>query len=182
MSKKNRDKNEQKPSDSKNRWPIAVVVLVVVAGIVLMVIPKRQEQSMSGSPGAPLFKNEGQVTITRRDGTVAVTIDVEIADTPERREIGLMGRPTMEERQGMLFVFPAEQPLAFWMKNTLLPLDMFFIDAQGEILTIHRHTVPYSEASYPSRGPGLLVLETIAGFADKYGIAEGDRLSWKRTK
>ena len=145
-----------------------------------MIVPRPQETSVRNS-AAPMFVKEGEATLVRRDGSTAVHIDLEIADTPGRRETGLMGRPAMDERQGMLFLFDDVQPLSFWMKNTLISLDMFFIDADGTISTIHRNTTPYSEQTYAARRPGKFVLETIAGFADKYGVTEGDRLEWKRT-
>jgi uncharacterized membrane protein (UPF0127 family) len=173
--------NHQNQSSRTKRWLLAAIMIVVMAALALMFIPRSQQASPHASV-APMFTKEGEVKITRRDGTNAVTIDVEIADTRERRETGLMGRPTMEERQGMLFIFEDEQPLSFWMKDTLLPLDMFFVNADGTISTIHRNTTPYSEQTYPSRRPGKFVLETDDGFADKYGVTEGDRIVWKRTK
>ena len=181
MSRKNRDQHGQKRSSGRTRWPIAVVVVVVLGAVAMILVP-HQRHSGTPSVSAPMFTKQGEATLLRHDGTTAVTIDIEIAETQEKREIGLMGRPTMEERQGMLFIFEEVQPLAFWMKNTLLPLDMFFIDDDGTINTIHRNTAPYSEQTYPSRKPGKYVLETNAGFADKYSLTEGDRIVWKRAK
>jgi uncharacterized protein len=181
MGNASKERHDQKRASRTKRWPLAVVAIVVIGGLAFMFIPRPQQTSLRSS-AAPMFTKEGEVTLVRRDGTTAVTIDVEIAESMERRETGLMGRPTMEERQGMLFIFEEEQPLSFWMKNTLMSLDMFFVDADGTISTIHRNTTPYSEQAYPSRKPGKFVLETIAGFADKFGLAEGDRMGWKRVK
>jgi uncharacterized protein len=77
-------------------------------------------------------------------------------------------------------VFQEEYRASFWMKNTILSLDMIFINARGEIITIHKNAVPFSEQSYTATGMTLFVLEVNAGFCDKFGILEGDRMTWKR--
>ena len=79
---------------------------------------------------------------------------VELADTPAERSRGLMFRESMPADHGMLFDFQAEQPVAFWMKNTPLPLDMVFIDDAGTVVQVAADTTPYSEASIPSRQAG----------------------------
>jgi uncharacterized membrane protein (UPF0127 family) len=94
----------------------------------------------------------------------------------------MMGRPVMEEQQGMLFILDEEQWASFWMKNCILSLDMIFINKQGEIVTICKNTIPFSEQSYSATALTLLVLEVNAGFTDKYGIKEGDRISWRRNQ
>src|SRR6202022_2808173 len=95
---------------------------------------------------------------------------VELALTPEEQAKGLMFRRELPEGQGMLFDFGDEQPAAFWMKNTYIPLDMIFIQADGRILRIAEHTVPLSEALVRSGGPVRAVLEVVAGTAQKLGI------------
>jgi hypothetical protein len=127
-----------------------------------------------------MFKKQGECMITNHYDKPIVSIDIEIADDDSKREVGMMGRPTMEERQGMLFVFEEEQMASFWMKNCILPLDMIFINKLGEIVTICKNTTPFSEQAYSATAMTLLVLEVNAGFTDKYGIKEGDRISWKR--
>jgi uncharacterized membrane protein (UPF0127 family) len=77
----------------------------------------------------------------------------------------------------MLFDFKREQELSFWMKNTLISLDMIFIRADGSILRIAEQTEPLSERLVPSGGPARAVLEVIAGTARKLGIAAGDRVA-----
>ena len=129
---------------------------------------------------SPTFTKQGELTFLKPNGTPIKTIDIEIADTPEKREIGMMGRFTMEDNQGMLFIFEETQPLSFWMKNTPLPLDMIFVDAANTIITIHKNTIPYSESPYIAERSGLYVIEVNAGFTDKYDIVEGDRINWKK--
>jgi uncharacterized membrane protein (UPF0127 family) len=74
----------------------------------------------------------------------------------------------------MLFDFKRQQPVSFWMRNTLIPLDMFFIKTDGRIVNIAKRTVPHSERGIPSVEPVLGVLETNAGVADRLGIKPGD--------
>ena len=103
---------------------------------------------------------------------------VEVAVNDEERARGLMFRKELPEGRGMLFDFKNEQPVAFWMKNTYVPLDMIFIRADGRILRIAENTEPLSERLVPSGGPVLGVLEVIAGTAKKFGIQPGDRVSY----
>jgi len=101
---------------------------------------------------------------------------VEMAITPEEKEHGLMFRRELPEGHGMLFDFQFDQNVAFWMKNTYIPLDMLFIRADGRILRIAENTEPLSERNIPSGGPVRAVLEVIGGTAKKLGIAAGDRV------
>ena len=102
---------------------------------------------------------------------------VEVVDTPEDRARGLMYRKELPEGQGMLFDFKEDQDVAFWMKNTYVPLDMIFIRGDGRILRIAENTEPLSERLVPSGGPIRAVLEVVAGTAKKLGIAPGDRVA-----
>jgi len=103
--------------------------------------------------------------------------DVELAVTPEERSKGLMFRKEMPGTQGMLFDFEGEGPIAMWMKNTYLSLDMIFIRADGRIARIAENTVPHSEATVQSGAPVKAVLEVVAGTAKRLGIAPGDRVA-----
>ena len=87
-----------------------------------------------------------------------------------------MYRQSMQPDHGMLFDFQTEQPVAFWMRNTPLPLDMLFIDGKGIVLQIAEDTEPYSEAPIPSEQPVRAVLELNAGTSRKLGIAPGAKV------
>jgi hypothetical protein len=102
---------------------------------------------------------------------------VEMAITPEEKERGLMFRRELPDGQGMLFDFQTDQPVAFWMKNTYIPLDMLFIRSDGRIARIAENTEPLSERNIPSGAPVRAVLEVIGGTAKKLGIAPGDRVA-----
>lgn len=86
----------------------------------------------------------------------------------------------MDDTKGMLFIFQNEEPQSFWMKNTVIPLDIMFVNSKKEIIKIHKSTTPFSEKSLPSEKPAIYVVEVNGGFADKYGIKEGDAISFAK--
>jgi uncharacterized membrane protein (UPF0127 family) len=102
--------------------------------------------------------------------------DVEIADNEAERAEGLMYRQTMADNAGMLFLYPSPRPVEFWMKNTVLSLDIVFVRADGTIARIAANTTPMSEDLIPSGEPVLAVLEVKAGIMRELGINPGDRL------
>ena len=101
---------------------------------------------------------------------------VEIADTFETRETGLMHRRRLGPHQGMLFDFKTTQPVTFWMKDTWIALDLLFIDADGKIVAIAKRAHPMDESLIPSGGAVLGVLELRGGRADEIGAKVGDRV------
>lgn len=105
-----------------------------------------------------------------------VTVALEVAATPAALERGLMYRTSLAEGHGMLFVFPHEAEHGFWMKNTLIPLDMIFIAGDGRIVGIHAQATPLSTAQIGVGKPSRWVLEVPGGFAARHGIAPGDRV------
>lgn len=102
--------------------------------------------------------------------------NIEFADTDERRALGLMYRTTLAADAGMLFDFKVDQPVAMWMRNTRLPLDMLFITRDGRVANIAQRTVPFSETSIYSSGPVRGVLELNGGTAERLGLKPGDRV------
>lgn len=112
------------------------------------------------------------IKIVRQDGTV-FTVKAEIAEKPEDRNHGFMGRKTIPDGTGMLFVFEKDQILSFWMKNTPHPLSIAYIDSKGKIRNIFDMT-PYSTASIVSTVSVRYALEVPQGWYKKNGITEGD--------
>ena len=98
---------------------------------------------------------------------------VAVADTAAERSRGLMFVDQMAQGVGMLFVYDNEQPVAFWMRNTLIPLDMIFADAEGRVIKVHENAVPHDETPIPSDGPAQFVLEINGGLSRRLGIAAG---------
>ena len=110
------------------------------------------------------FVKQGEVYFQDKGRNLIRQIDVEIADNDQKRHVGLMFRESMDTSQGMLFIFPKEEEQAFYMKNTIMPLDIIFINAQHQIVKIYKHTTPFSEKDLPSFRPVLYVVEVNAGF------------------
>ena len=129
----------------------------------------------------PQFVKNGELLIISKDKKDTIKkINIEIADEPEKREQGLMYRKTMADLNGMLFIIEKSEPQYFWMKNTILPLDIIFIDENKEIVTIQQNMTPYSEQSIPSYKNSMYVLEVNAGFCGKYSVKTGDIISYTR--
>lgn len=104
------------------------------------------------------------------------SFSVEIADDEAERARGLMFRREMADGAGMLFVYDAPQPAAFWMKNTLIPLDILFADQRGIVTSIHENTVPGDLTPIDGGGAVFAVLEINAGLARRYGITAGSEI------
>ncbi|HOX29109.1 MAG TPA: DUF192 domain-containing protein [bacterium] len=106
------------------------------------------------------------------------TVKAEVATTVEQHAYGLMNRSSMPADSGMLFVFDSEDTLSFWMKDTLIPLDMIFADADKKIVDINRNAAPLSTTSFTAARPAKYVLEVNGGYCDRNGIGIGDMLSF----
>lgn len=106
--------------------------------------------------------------------------DVEIAITSQQRGRGLMEREFLARDEGMLFLYDSERMVSMWMKNTLIPLDMLFVDDDGIVRHIARKTEPLSLDVISSRVPVVAVLEIPGGVAQDLGIAVGDRVAYER--
>lgn len=101
---------------------------------------------------------------------------IELADTPGERSQGLMHRESMPQSAGMLFVYDRPQPVSFWMRNTLIPLDMIFMDATGTVQHIHENAVPLDESGIDGGDDIQFVLEINGGLASRLGIKPGSEL------
>lgn len=109
----------------------------------------------------------------RLSGGGEVRFNVELADEPGERSRGLMFRESMPRSAGMLFVYERPQNAVFWMRNTMIPLDMIFADATGLVKSVHENAIPYDETGIDG-GPDILaVLEINGGLARRLGITPG---------
>ncbi len=125
------------------------------------------------------FKKEGELSIFNATGdSLKVTLDIEIADTEYDTQTGLMYRSGMETKQGMLFVFKDESQRSFYMKNTKIPLDILYINANKRIVSTQKNTKPFDETSLPSNKPAKYVLEINAGLFDIWNLKEGDSIDF----
>jgi uncharacterized protein len=126
------------------------------------------------------FVKQGEVYFQDKHKNLTKEIDVEIADTEDKRHIGLMYRDKMDTNQGMLFIFPNEEEQAFYMKNTILSLDIIFINAKKQIVKIYKRATPFDITDLPSKKPILYVVEVLGGFTDRYNIKEGDYIDFRK--
>lgn len=123
------------------------------------------------------FKKEGELKITKTDSST-VTLDIEIANTEFETQTGLMYRDVMANNQGMLFIFNDETERFFYMKNTKIPLDIIYINANKTIVSFQKNAKPMDETSLPSNLPAKYVLEVNAGLVDTWGISVGNIISY----
>jgi uncharacterized protein len=105
--------------------------------------------------------------------------NLEIADTPKKRHKGLQHRKFLNPQTGMLFIFEAEKPTAFWMKNTFIPLDIIWITRNKTVSYIKTFAKPLDETPIHPKGAGLYILEINAGLSSKYNIKVGDKIRFK---
>lgn len=130
----------------------------------------------------PTFEKEGTLTFYTPDERSLKTIDIEIADSDVERQRGLMRRRSLGYDRGMLFIFDEVNAGSMWMKNTPLPLDIVFVDADSQVINIHRRTTPFSEEPIEPTAPRKFVVEVRAGFADKFGVTDSSRVRWTRDR
>ena len=119
-----------------------------------------------------------QVTIATGGGR-ELTFQVEVADTPAKRELGLQYRRDLPPDRGMIFLFPAESEHSFWMKNTPIPLDMIFISKDLKIVGIVEQAVPFSTDSRSVSAASQFVLEINGGLSKRHGIKAGDSVRFQ---
>lgn len=159
-----------------------LMLLILLAAVALAACTDEGDapagERFSESRAIP-FRDDGDLTFVR-SGEEVVTIDIEIADSDSARQRGLMQRASLPQNSGMLFIFDRDEVQSFWMSNTPLALDLFFVDRDSQIVDIEKYTRPFSASSITSQAPARYVIEVPAGFADTYGLAEGERVRWVR--
>ncbi|MFM9936223.1 MAG: DUF192 domain-containing protein [Novosphingobium sp.] len=140
-----------------------------------------QAQASASAPASlPVHPVSGLtvVPLTVTGATGVHVFKVEVAATFGEQERGLMFRNAMGEDEGMIFPMDPPRPTAFWMKNTVIPLDIIFIGADHKVLNVAANAVPYDMRPLPSVGAAAGVLELIGGRAAALGIKPGDTVAW----
>lgn len=148
----------------RSRKPIPILL---AAALLAVAVPLFQGCAWAGDPKSPPLKRilVGQTPLW-----------VEVADTLEKQERGLMFRRSLPENEGMLFVFTEPIELSFWMRNTLIPLDIAFVGPDGVILNIHQARPLDESVLYRSAGAAKYVIETNRGWFARHGIGPGDKI------
>ena len=145
-------------------------LLALLPGLALLLASRTNAQT-GPQPRLP----EERLVIVSRDGA-RHEFRVEMAVQPEHQTVGLMFREAVGPNEGMLFDWGAPRESSMWMKNTLVPLDMLFIAADGRVHRVAERTVPHSLAPIDSRGPVRATLELAGGTAERLDIRVGDRV------
>lgn len=159
-------------SPMKRRRAIALLAALPVS----LTVAARSRPARAAEPTGPQPElPKEKLVIVTRDGKPH-DFSVEMALTPEQQTVGLMFRPTVPADGGMLFDWGAARDSQMWMRNTVAPLDMVFINADGSIRRIVENTVPQSLAIIDSRGPVRATLELAAGTTERLDIRVGDKV------
>ena len=165
--------------------------LALVLGLFLCACSGTQQQAheLGAQAGSKRVSAGSEEPVERIDISIegqrgAVQVRAEIADTPSERARGLMYRESLAEGTGMLFVYQRRDVHTFWMKNTLIPLDMLFLDGPPHqshisVIGIVHNAEPETLTHRSVSAPSLFVLEVPGGWARKMGISEGSRVSWE---
>ena len=163
---------------------VTVVLVLVALAAIALILPRffsnesNRVQEIEITPQDIDFTRDGEVFIFKNDSLIQ-TIEVKFAKNDEERALGLMYRSSMDEHQGMWFIFPEEAPRSFYMRNTEIPLDIIYLDKDKKVVSIAKNARPYDETSLPSEKPAMYVLEINGGLSDKWGIEKGDRMEVK---
>ena len=163
-------KKRQNPPEAPKKDNNLIYILIAAAVIVIAIFLLTQNQ----------HSGKEQITITNSAGR-AIPIYVEIADEWPELQKGLMFRESLPEDEGLLFIFPSSGNYPFWMKNTLIPLDAIYMDANGTIVDILQMEPCIADPcpSYPPDADALYVLEVNKGFSERHGIEIGNRMVLK---
>ena len=133
----------------------------------------------AGAAQATSAADLNQIQLCIRSKTKTHSFIVEVAETSQQQSKGLMFRTELPDDKGMLFPFVEVRMASFWMKNTVIPLDIIFIRSGGVIENIAENTVPYSTIPVESTAPVTAVLELRGGVTAEMGIVAGDKVEWK---
>jgi uncharacterized membrane protein (UPF0127 family) len=148
----------------------------LILGFLLIGCNKTEPDVVRGSNE---FRKDGTLDFLREDGSLIITIDIEIVADRQSQATGLMGRTSLPARGGMLFTYDAPADQSFWMKNTPLPLDIIFIGADSSVVNIVKRTTPLSTATIESTSPAQYVLEVRGGLTDRLKVDSSTRFRWK---
>lgn len=152
----------------------AIIVIFMILGVLAIL-----NDSFILNPSQEPTQQKLEVTdlkFTDSNGIEKRSIQVEIADTTSKRAYGLMNRNFLAENRGMLFVFPDEELREFWMKDTYIPLDIIFLNAEKEIVKINKNAIPLNtENRYPSEKPAKYAIEVNGGWTSSNNINIGDK-------
>lgn len=161
------------------------VALIALSMVAYLFMPKGNPpvEPLAKAPASsfePNFKYEGDLSFFDQSSSQEIKkIRIEVAENEQEVQQGLMYRKSMPDSIGMLFIFDRMEPQNFWMKNTLVSLDIIYVDNKNQIVTISPKNEPLSTKEIPSIRPAQYVVEVVGGFCEQFGVKEGDFVSYK---
>jgi uncharacterized membrane protein (UPF0127 family) len=181
MKKSTSKKSYQQRASKYAYITIALLVIAVLVWYCAQLPSKKVSPiipQQSEALNIPFVKQGELMFIRTASSDTLARIDIEIADTFEKRARGLMYRSSIPENGGMFFLMEREEMQSFWMRNTYISLDIIYVNVRMEITDIHANTKTLSDNSYFSSAPALYVVEVNAGFSYRNNIKVGDRISF----
>lgn len=159
-----------------------VKVAIILALLSVLVYSCKEEKKKSKvTPVEITFKKEGELLLLKApNDSIIKQLSIEIADDDYQTQTGMMYRKSMEDTQGMLFVFPDSEYRYFYMRNTEIPLDIIYVDENKTIVNIQKNAKPFDETSLPSEGPAKYVLEINAGLSTEWNLEKGDKIQFSK--
>lgn len=153
------------------------IILGFATGIILSCADDAKNSSIE-TPEIS-FQKEGDLYLLKAGDTIK-KIAIEFAETDYEQQTGLMYRKSLEEDQGMLFLYPSEAVRSFYMKNTYIPLDIIFYNKDSAVVSFQENAKPLDETSLPSEAPAQFILELNAGKVKQWNIEVGDKITFKK--
>lgn len=176
-------------AESNKKRKVFVIAFILLAALSVFILKpllfdgrtkEVAKKSVKSIDMEPQFSKEGTLAFLTADKDTIKLVDLEIADNDQERTQGMMYRSSMSHDRAMLFIMQYEREQSFWMRNTKMSLDIMYVNGDLEIVTIYKHTQPFSESPIPSFKKAKYVVETSAGFCDKFGIEEGNFIGFAR--
>ena len=150
----------------------------LILGVLFFLSACNNTPSRTIKEASVVFKKEASLAIFNLNEELIKEYDIELADTPYERQTGLMYRTEMNSNNGMLFIFEDIAIRSFYMKNTLISLDLIFLNKSLEIISIYKNTKPYDESIIPSLAPAKYVLELLSGQSELHQFTEGMKIKY----
>ena len=169
-----------------NKTTLTLMGIAILLFVTVKIIPMFKSDIVHTTGSIELkkkkveFTNKGKAWMVSNIGDTITQIKLEIAKNDYEIEKGLMDRKSLNESNGVLFVFNEEKERTFWMKNTSIPLDIIYLNHNGNIVSIASSTVPYSTEPIPSNGRACYVLEVNAGFVERNRIMLDSKLIFEK--
>jgi len=156
------------------------LIVLAISSLLLLISSCKEDKKVIATEVT--FKKEGELSLFKTDNdSLIAKFDIEIADNEYETQTGLMNRKSMKDTNAMLFIFPDMQMRAFYMKNTLISLDIIYLDNNNTIVSIQENAKPLNETSLPSGSPAQYVLEVNGGLSQQLNIEIGDKMAFTKT-